>query len=887
MAHRLSSDSLQKEEPKSSNHNEIIEHQTELYLSTPSIYPAPLYIILHLSLVRGAEPLTLTAPHPMSSNPSKQPALSPEEILKKLSTSQQNGLAHEEVLKRLARDGKNSLSEKKESGWIKLLRFFWGPIPWMIEIAIVLSAVLERIPDLIVISSLLFINAALGFIQEFKAGKAIDALKSKLALKARVLREGKWQDIEASELVVGDIVQVKLGNVIPADIYLLDGEYLSIDQSALTGESLPVSKKIGETAYSGTIAKLGQMVGVVTATGMRTFFGKTAKLVTEAKTTSHLQQAILFIGKLLIYITLAIAAIMITLEILRIEVWHTGHETLGDLVIFILVVVVGGIPVALPAVLSVTMAIGANKMSKLKAIVSKLIAIEELAGMDTLCSDKTGTLTKNSITVHSIYPATGFTDQDVVKYAALASDPKGNDPIDLAILDQPGVDHLFDHYQIHKFTPFDPTSKRIAALFDGQGEKGEAYKGASNVLLDLCKLSQEQQEAMMSQVEKCASEGMRTLGVCRQQEGASQIDFLGLIALYDPPREDTRKTIQEITHMGIDVKMVTGDHVDIAKQIASELGIGTDIQQADTVFDSKSDTQSTIDKVEKLSGFAGVFPEHKFQIVQTLQQNQHVVGMTGDGVNDAPALKQADIGIAVSNATDAARAAADLILTRPGLSVISRAIEESRKVFGRMKSYAIYRVSETCRLLFFLLLSSVIFNDRPLTAMMIILIALLNDIPIMTISYDHMSIAKQPTRWNMKEVIAIALGLAIVGVISTFGLYWIGLKYWKMSHTLARTLAFMALLCGGNLTIYLTRNDRWLFSKPRPEWKFFTATLLSQVAGTLLGVYGLGTKDFLGIGWKFAALSWGYILIWFGLCILTKRLLYLFIPKAQKTSADI
>ncbi|MEM7174629.1 MAG: plasma-membrane proton-efflux P-type ATPase [Chlamydiota bacterium] len=793
------------------------------------------------------------------------------DVLAEQHVDPEQGLSTVEWEKRRSEFGPNELEGKKQTIWLRLLPFFWGPIPWMIEVAALLSLYLKRWPDLIMIVILLLINASLGFFQEYKAANEIEALKQKLALKARVKRDGKWQEIEARELVPGDIVAVKLGNIIPADLKLISGEYLTVDQSALTGESLPVNKKVGDDAFSGTIAKTGEMTGVVTATGFHTFFGKTAKLVTEAKSVSHFQKAVLKIGHFLIFSTLVIAAVILIVDLFRAHNTPKVHETFGQIAIFLLVIVIAGIPVALPAVLSMTMAVGASKMAKLKAIVSKLIAIEELAGMDILCSDKTGTLTKNELTVGDLKPFDSISDDELILYAALAS-KEGDDPIDNAIFSRMPDQAVLKNYRCKTFIPFDPVNKKTeASLQSHEGKSLTATKGAPQVILSLCNPDSDLEKKVNEAVDQFAARGFRTLGVARKEESRAW-QFLGLVPLFDPPRDETKDTIHAIHEMGVHVKMVTGDHTAIAREIATKLDLGSQILPASQL--TAKDDRETARTLEQADGFSEVFPEHKFEIVKRFQQDKRIVGMTGDGVNDAPALKQADIGIAVSNATDAARSAADLILTRPGLMVIKQAIDEARRIFGRMKSYAIYRISETYRLLLFLLLAMVIFQSHPLTAVMIIAIALLNDIPIMTIAYDHMKAEKDPVSWNMTEVFTVATGLALVGVISTFGLYWIGDRYWHFAAEQSRTLAFMAILCGGNLTIYLTRNRTFLLSRPLPEWKFFLATLFSQIAGTLLAVYGLGTDDFIGIGWYYVGLSWVYIAIWFGICLLTKIGIY-------------
>ncbi len=809
--------------------------------------------------------------------------LSNKEVLEKLGVDPDQGLSTADAKQRLEKYGPNALEEKKRSVFKQLFQFFWGPIPWMIEVAAILSAALGKWPDFIVIMAMLLINAALGFFQEFKAGNAIEALKKKLALHARVLRDGKWIDIEAKEIVPGDIISIKLGNIIPADVKLISGEYLTVDQSALTGESLPVTKKIEDIAFSGTIAKTGEMIAVVTETGMNTFFGKTAKLVSEAKTKSHFQKAVIRIGDFLIFSTLAICAVILGVSIYRIEYEHLLHESIAQVVIFILVLVVAGIPIALPAVLSATMAIGAGMLAKMKAIVSKLTAVEELANMDILCSDKTGTLTKNELTVGDIQLFESKDIEEVLTIAVLASNPDGRDAIDEAVFKRLDDKEVLNEYMRVKFTPFDPVIKKaVATVKQKDGTIIQAAKGAPQVILKMCEADEELSKSVMQSIDSFAAKGYRTLGVAKT-DSSNKWHYLGLIPLFDPPREDTKETLGYIKGMGIDVKMVTGDHGAIAKELAEKLNLGTNIVSVQEL-EHQQESETKLEKesiYERANGFAEVYPQHKFDIVKALQNKSHITGMTGDGVNDAPALKQADIGIAVSGATDAAKEAADIVLTEPGLLVIAHAIEQSRKIFNRMKSYAMYRISETCRLLLFLLLSMLVFNDHPLTAIMIILIALLNDIPIMMIAYDHMSIDKNPSSWNMKEILVISVGLAIIGVVSTFILYWLGDKYWFASIADAqlkfyhlRTLAFMGILCGGNLTIYLTRNTKAVWSKPYPEIKFFSATLVSQIIGTLFSVYGLGTSDFVGIGWKYVGYAWIYILFWFLICMLVKELLY-------------
>ena len=760
------------------------------------------------------------------------------------------GLSEAEANRRLAQYGENALAEHRESAFRRLGRFFWGPIPWMIEAAAVLSAVLGHWADLAIILAMLFINAGAGFWQEFKADNAIALLKQRLALKARVKRDGRWKEIDAKLLVPGDAVLVKLGNVVPADLKLAEGDYLSVDQSALTGESLPVDKKAGDEAYSGSIAKQGEMTGVVTATGMKTYFGKTARLVEQAKSISHFQRAVLRIGNFLILVTIGLVLVIGLAALFR-------RDPLMETVEFALILTVASIPVALPAVLSITMAIGAERLAHFKAIVSRLVSIEEMAGMNMLCSDKTGTLTKNQLTLGELQPASGVEREDLLLAAVLASRRDAPDAIDAAILagasgTKPG------EYTVRTFRPSDPVSKRAEAEVEHGGTRFKTVKGAPQVIVDLCAPDAEERQKISTLVDRDAGKGYRTLGVARTDD-SGKWRFLGLLPLFDPPRDDCAETIAATRAMGVSIKMVTGDHEAIAKEIAGQLKLGQNIAVAETLFE-KDNAEPGISRIVAADGFARVFPEHKFKIVKALQRAGYIVGMTGDGVNDAPALKQADVGIAVSGATDAARAAADLVLTAPGLSVITTAIEEARRIFERMNSYAMYRIAETMRLLLFMTASILIFNFYPVTAIMVVLLALLNDLPIMMIAYDNAPIAPSPVRWDMARVLTIASVLGGYGVLESFGLYWIVRDYLALTPPMVQALIFLKLLVSGHMTIYLTRNKGAIWERPFPSWRLIAPSETTQLIGTLVVVYGLFMAP---AGWPLALMVWAYALVSF------------------------
>ena len=786
--------------------------------------------------------------------------------------SSPEGLTQEEAQKRLTQYGPNEIEEKKTNPFLKFLTYFWGPIPWMIEAAVILSAVARHWPDFGIILLLLLANGVVGFWEEREAGSAIEALKAKLAVKARVKRDGKWVTPAARELVPGDVIRLRLGDIVPADARLLDGDPVEVDQSALTGESLPASRKSGEAVFSGSIIRQGEIGAMVYGTGANTYFGKTAQLVQEAHTTSHFQKAVLKIGNYLIILAVALVAVIITVALFR------GDKILTTLQ-FALVLTVAAIPVAMPTVLSVTMAVGARLLAKKEAIVSRLVAIEELAGVDILCADKTGTLTQNKLTLGDPFCVNNISADHVILSGALASRAENNDTIDLAVLGGLIDKDALKGYEMVHFMPFDPVHKRTEATVKGNdGKIFKVTKGAPQVILELAANAGDIKSSVDKAVNEFAARGFRSLGVART-EGDDKWQFIGVLPLFDPPREDAKKTIATALAMGVKIKMVTGDALAIAQETAKKLDMGSSILDAGGLGDSKQEETNTVaESIEKADGFAQVFPEHKFHIVDVLQKLGHIVGMTGDGVNDAPALKKADCGIAVSDATDAARAAAAIVLLTPGLSVIIDAIKESRRIFQRMNSYAIYRIAETLRVLFFMTLAILIFNFYPLTAVMIVMLALLNDGAILSIAYDNVHYKDQPEAWNMRMVLGISTVLGIIGVVSAFGLFYLGERVFHLDREHIQTLMYLKLSVAGHLTIFLTRT-RGPFWSIRPARILWVAVLGTQIVATLIAVYGFFMTP-LGSGW--AGLVWGYALLWFLLNDRVKLLAYRIFDPVKK-----
>jgi H+-transporting ATPase len=798
---------------------------------------------------------------------------SPAELFAALGGSPQ-GLSGAEAETRLSQYGPNALEEKKVHPLLQFLSYFWGPIPWMIEVAAVLSALVEHWGDLIIIIFLLVFNAIIGFWEEHEAANALDALKEQLALKARALRDGKWQEIEAQDLVPGDVIRVRLGDIIPADVKLVEGEYLSVDQAALTGESLPVNKEAGDIAYSGSIAKQGEMVALVTSTGGHTFFARTAKLVETAGAVSHFQKAVMRVGDFLILIAVGLSIVLIVVEL------HRGLPVL-NLVEFVLILVVASIPVAMPAVLSVTMALGALALSKMKAIVSRLQAIEEMAGIDVLCSDKTGTLTLNQLTLGDPVTFDQTDPQEVIMVACLASRAENRDAIDDAVMAGLEDKSPLQACSLMKFIPFDPVHKRTEASIKDGDKTFKVTKGAPQVVMELCHLDGDIQAKAIETVDALAAKGYRTLGVARADDGDAW-RFLGILPLYDPPRMDAAETIAETQDHGIKVKMITGDNVAIGREIAKQLGLGTNIQPASDLFPKEGEVElggAMVDKIEKADGFAEVFPEHKYNIVKALQNRGHLVAMTGDGVNDAPALKQAEVGIAVSGATNAAQSAAALVLTEPGLKVITHAVEEARRIFERMMSYTVYRISMTISIMVFVVAAMITYNVFPLTAMMIIILALLDDIPIMTIAYDNTYLSPTPVRWEMNRVLTVSTVLGFLATIESFMLFFLGRNLFHLALPQVQTLLFLRLAAGGHLLLFVTRTKKEFWQRPYPSWQLLTAIVATQVVAVLMCGFGWLVPP---LPWDLIGYVWVYIIIWMLIQDITKLGLHSLVENRAK-----
>ncbi|XP_047321789.1 plasma membrane ATPase 4 [Impatiens glandulifera] len=812
-----------------------------------------------------------------------------EEVFEQLKCSRE-GLSTEEGNNRLEIFGPNKLEEKKESKFLKFLGFMWNPLSWVMEAAAIMAIALANgggkppdWQDFIGIICLLVINSTISYIEENNAGNAAAALMANLAPKTKVLRDGRWSEQEAAILVPGDIVSIKLGDIVPADARLLEGDPLKIDQSALTGESLPVTKNPYDEVFSGSTCKQGELEAIVIATGVHTFFGKAAHLVDSTNQVGHFQKVLTSIGNFCI-ISIAIG---MAIEIL--VMYPIQHRAYRDGIDNLLVLLIGGIPIAMPTVLSVTMAIGSHKLSQQGAITKRMTAIEEMAGMDVLCSDKTGTLTLNKLSVDKnlIECFTKGIDKDlVILLAARASRTENQDAIDAAIVGMLGdpKEARAGVREVH-FLPFNPVDKRTALTYiDADGNWHRASKGAPEQILTLCNAKEDVKKKVHSIIDKFADRGLRSLGVARQVVPEKSKDsaggpwqFAGLLPLFDPPRHDSAETIRRALNLGVNVKMITGDQLAIAKETGRRLGMGTNMYPSATLLGQDKDSSIASlpveELIEKADGFAGVFPEHKYEIVKKLQERKHICGMTGDGVNDAPALKKADIGIAVADATDAARSASDIVLTEPGLSVIISAVLTSRAIFQRMKNYTIYAVSITIRIVFGFMFIALIwrFDFAPF---MVLIIAILNDGTIMTISKDRVKPSPLPDSWKLKEIFATGVVLGGYMALMTVIFFWImhdtdffsntfGVRSIRGHNDEMMAALYLQVSIVSQALIFVTRSRSWSFLE-RPGLLLLGAFMAAQLVATVIAVYAHWEfARIKGCGWGWAGVIWLYSIVFY------------------------
>ncbi|KAI9278550.1 plasma-membrane proton-efflux P-type ATPase [Phascolomyces articulosus] len=799
-----------------------------------------------------------------------------------LQTPPTQGLSEDQVADRQARFGRNEFKEKKRNKILHFLWFFTGPISYLMEVSVILTAVTQDWINFGIILGLLIANAVIGYIEEARADSAVAALKSSLAMTSRCYRSGRLIEINSVELVVGDILALRLGDIVPADARLLGLDStgapaqtnLQVDQSALTGESLPVKKQQGDLVYSSCVIKQGQQLAIVVRTGPDTFIGRTANLINVTTTPGHFQRVINYIGNFLIIITLILACVLFIYDLVELRVLNgsvTGENVL-DTLKEVVVITIAAIPVGLPTVMSVTMAVGAKELAKRQVIIKRLTAVEELSAVSILCTDKTGTLTLNELTFDEPYVSSQYQKDDVLLYAYLASESGAQDPIETAVRSaaeklHPNVDSSQGvlGYTVSEFTPFNPVDKMSFATVEelGTRKKFRVAKGAPQVIIALISGGDGQAEEAVTTF---AHRGLRSLGVARTQEGSENWELVGLMSLIDPPRPDSAATISECEHYGLSVKMITGDQSIIAQEVAVRLGMGSLIFDADHLVDPNKSEDEITDDCLRADGFARVIPEHKYRVVELLQNRGYFVAMTGDGVNDAAALKKANVGIAVHGSTDAARSASDIVLLSSGLSPIIEGIKMSRIIFQRLRSYALYRITSTIHFLIFIFIVTIA-EDWSMPPILLILVSVLNDAATLIMALDNVQISPLPEAWKLGRLVFLSCMLGIFLSFFSFAHFYIFRDVIGTEPPELSTIMYLHISSAPHFVIFSTRLETFCW-RNIPAWPFTVVVLGTQVIALILSVYG-----FFGYDANIGSIGWPRGLIILAISLVTFLLL--------------
>ena len=764
------------------------------------------------------------------------------------------GLSRAEVDARRKTYGFNEVAEKKGHPAPKFLGKFWGISAWMLELIMVLSAVLGNYSDLAVVGALLVINAVLSFTQEHRAAGVVEALRRRLQVSARVRRESSWQVIPSRELVPGDIVRVRPGDIIPADVRLLTGA-LTVDQSALTGESKDADKASGDVLSSGSVVRQGEGNGVVTLTGARTSLGRTTELVQVARPKLHIEAVVAKVVRWLFVILAALLGSVVVLSLIR-------RVPLVEMVPLMLVLLMSAVPVALPVMFTVSMSIGSKELAKRGVLVTRLSAAEDAATMDVLCVDKTGTITMNQLAVTGVIPLEHATESDVLIAGALASREANQDPIDLAFLAAAKERHVFDGQPAVtpvSFAPFDAKNRRTEAVVEQNGQRLRMMKGAVRTVAEACGLQPQAVDALEARVGDAALKGFRTLAVARGPEtGAAAL--VGLVTLYDPPRPDAKQLIAALRGLGVSVKMLTGDALAVATEIARGVGLPNIRRMADLKAAGAKAGNESVDLLAGTDGFAEVFPEDKYIVVQHLQAAGHVTGMTGDGVNDAPALRQAEVGIAVSTATDVAKGAASVVLTEPGLTNIVALVEQGRVIYQRVLTWIINKISRTVLKAAFVAIAFVVTGKFVVSAFAMLLLVFMTDFAKVSLATDHVRPSRKPETWNIGGFIGVSVVLGIAMLAEALSLLWIGWSRFGLATNdkALHTFSFLALLYFAAFSVASARERSWFWAT-MPSKTLMTALAADALAGTVLTFVGL--PGLVALPWSQTLAIFGYAMV--------------------------
>jgi H+-transporting ATPase len=756
--------------------------------------------------------------------------ISLEETYKFLETTA-DGLSDSEVKLRLEKFGLNEIVEKKQNSILEFILRYWGPMPWLLELAMGLSFALSHYLEAIIIFTLLSVNAVIGQIHSSGSEKVIELLKKKLAIKAKILRNKKWSVEDAKGIVDGDIISVKLGDIVPADAKIISGD-LSVDQSALTGESLPVETHSSGIIYSGSVVRRGEATGIVINTGANTYFGTTTELVKIAKPKSHQQEVMMAIVKYMLYLGIT-ASILVSVSAFLM------HLSILIILTFVVIFLLGAIPVALPAVLTIVQSVGAKDLAKKGALVTRLDSVEDAASIDILCFDKTGTITQNKLSVVHSIPLSGNKKEDVLRIASLTSRKEGMDLIDLAVIEYAQKSGIsFNDYKQISYTPFDPSTKRTESIFETGGKRFRSIKGAAQMIMSLC---HDIDKGTIDEVNKTiagfSKKGYRTIAVAKSDgDDLNNLKLIGLLPLADPPRPDSKSMIDQARKLGIKPMMLTGDSIDIAKEISNQIGIGNNIIRMADIKDLSTDKQLKI--ISECDGFAEIYPEDKYKIVKLLQSGGHIIGMTGDGVNDAPALKQAEMGIAVSNSTDVAKAAASVVLTEPGVGVIIDAVTISRQTYQRMLTWVINKVAKVIEFVILLTIGFFWLHNILLSLLGVSLLVVANDFVTMTLATDNVKQTSNPNKWNVKNNILASLFPALFYILDDVLVILIAINYFHVQWNELTTLVMLTLIFNSQLRVLIVRERRHFWSS-LPGKGLIISSTLTIIGFAFIGVLGV------------------------------------------------
>ncbi|HVU15201.1 MAG TPA: plasma-membrane proton-efflux P-type ATPase [Phototrophicaceae bacterium] len=732
------------------------------------------------------------------------------------------GLSRSEVEARRQQYGANQIEEAHSSTFRLFLSKFWGIIPWMLEGTLLLQCLLGKMTDALIIGLLLIVNAVIGYSYERKARSSLAALQQRLTIQTRVLRAGEWQLIPAQELVPDDIVRLRVGDIVPADVQIIEGQ-IAVDQSMLTGESELVELEPDGSAYAASVIRRGESVARVSAIGMQTTFSKTASLIQMAKTTDH---GDVFVHRIVLYLMGFTSVLMLIVMLYTLA----AHLLFVDALPFTLALLIAAVPVSLPVTFTLATAVGSRELARHGVLATRLAAIKEAAGMDVLCTDKTGTITRNVLRVVAVRPYHAYTKKKLLRLAALASDEATHDPIDIAIVSAARNAELdYGKSRRVEFTPFDPATKRTEAMIRKGKKRVRILKGAPFVIDQMV----HDTKALTADIEQFSADGSRCIAVAVGKEDKA-LKLAGLLALQDPPRDDAALVVARLRALGVRVLMITGDNLETARSIAQHVGITGEVGTAD---DLRAGFGAA---AEQFDIFARVYPEDKYKLVQALQAAGHIVGMTGDGINDAPAIRQADIGVAVNNATDIAKLAASLVLTAPGLQDMLAAVEIGRSIFQRISTYTLNKIVKTFHLGLFLTLGLILTGTLIALPIHILLVVLTNDLVSMSLTTDRVRASAKPDRWQVRPLILCGLALAAGWLLFSFGIYAYGRAVLRLDADGLETLVFLMLVCVSQANVYLVREKRHFWSSRPSTWTLLATALdlcvvsLLVLSGTLM-----------------------------------------------------